>query len=197
MILTVLPHHEFRIETTSNPCSSNDIIQLSFLVMPTDREKREISKLAMAKKRKEKEKIKKLKEQGLCVYQGEVIPVMEARKRGGQLGASHGVKGKESGVKGKESGVKGKEYGVMGEEYVSMGKEYGVMGKEYGVKGKGDGFRGKEFGIKGAEHGKKCPKEAQYIGQVSSLVLRIERAAEKFDTVGEPPIQVNKLRLSV
>ena len=196
-MIPVLPHHEFRIETTSNPCSSNDIIQLSFLVMPTDREKREISKLAMAKKRKEKEKIKKLKEQGLCVYQGEVIPVMEARKHGGQLGASHGVKGKESGVKGKESGVKGKEYGVKGKEYGVMGEEYVSMGKEYGVKGKGEGFRGKEFGIKGAEHGKKCPKEAQYIGQVASLVLRIERAAEKFDTVGEPPIHVNKLRLCV
>jgi len=36
---------------------------ITHLIIPTDREKREISKKAMAKKR-EKEKIKKLKEQG-------------------------------------------------------------------------------------------------------------------------------------
>ena len=61
--------------------------------MPTDRELREISKKAMAKNREEKAKIKELKEKGLCVYEGEVIPVMEARKCGGQKGVKFGVQG--------------------------------------------------------------------------------------------------------
>ena len=101
------------------------LIQLFHLIMPTDREKREISKKAMAKK-EEKEKIKKLKQQGLCIYEGEIIPVMEARKGGGHKGGNFGYLGRES-------GEKGKKYGEMGKEYAEMAKEYGVMGKEYGV----------------------------------------------------------------
>ena len=89
--------------------------------MPTDREKREISKLAMAKKREEKEKIKKLKAKGLCVYKGEVIPVMEARKRGGQEGGSHGAKGAPHGLKGALHGWKGGVHGVKGKEDVRFG----------------------------------------------------------------------------
>ena len=180
------------------------LIQLFHLIMPTDREKREISKKAMAKK-EEKEKIKKLKQQGLCIYEGEIIPVMEARKGGGHKGGNFGYLGRESGEKGKkygemgkEYGEMGKEYGEMGKEYAEMAKEYGVMGKEYGVMGKEDGVKGKEFGILGADDGvsggkfgKLCPKESQFLGQVTSMVLCIEKASEKYDTPGEAPIQVN------
>ena len=87
----------------------------------------------MAKKREEKEKIKKLKQQGLCIYEGEIIPVMEAMKRGGHKGGNFEYLGRESGEKGKKYGEMGKEYGEMGKEYAEMAKEYWVMGKEYGV----------------------------------------------------------------
>ena len=71
--------------------------------MPTVREKREISKKAMAKKKEEKQMIIKLKEQGLYLYEGDIVPVMEARKCGGRKGGSkdapHGHKGGSDGYK--------------------------------------------------------------------------------------------------
>ena len=62
--------------------------------MLTNRAKRLLSKENMAKKRAEKERIKKLKDQGLVEYEGEIIPLLEARRRWGQKGAVHGYKGK-------------------------------------------------------------------------------------------------------
>jgi len=58
----------------------------------------------MAKTREEKEKIKKLKEQGLWLYEGEIIPVMEARKRGGH---KEGAKGHTGGPDGCKGGIHG------------------------------------------------------------------------------------------
>ena len=181
--------------------------------MPTDRELREISKKAMAKKREEKAKIKELKEKGLCLYEGEVIPVMEARKRGAQFGvrggkfgalgakfgAEHGHKGAEHAHKGAEHGWKGgaqgvwpgKMMGFMGGEFGVLGKEDGIKGQEYGHLGGVHGQLGAKFGKLGAPFGEKCPKEAQYMGQISSMVLRMEKAAAKYETLGEPAIQVN------
>ena len=80
--------------------------------MPTDREKREISKKKMAMKREEKAKTKELKEKGLCVYEGEIIPVMEARKRGGQKGAKFGAEGAKFGAEGAKFGALGGAQGV-------------------------------------------------------------------------------------
>ena len=132
---------------------------------------REITKKLMEKKR-EKEKIKNLKEKGLCMYEGEIIPVMEARKRCGVKGAEH-WKGAVAGV------FPRKMIEFMGAEHGVKGKEDGVKGKEHGVKWrKEDGVKGAEHGWKGAEHGKKCPKEVQgseyiwssYISSILHLV---------------------------
>ena len=65
-----------------------------------------------------------------------------------------------------------------------MGKEDGVKGKEFGILGVDDGVLGGEFG-------KLCPKESQFLGQVTSMALHMEMASEKYDTPGEAPIQVN------
>ena len=154
----------------------------------------------MAKKREEKEKIKKLKQQGLCIYEGEIIPVMEARKRGGAKGgakgAPHGYKGGIHGVKGRDDGWKGGEHGSKGEKgkggnFGYLGREYGEMGKEDGVKGKEFGVLGGDDGVLGGEFGKLCPKESQFLGQVTSMALHMEMASVKYDTPGEAPIQVN------
>ena len=46
------------------------------------------------------------------------------------------------------------------------------MGGEHGVKEQEHGYKGAVHGVMGAEYGKKCSKEAQFKGQVSSMVLR-------------------------
>ena len=106
--------------------------------MPTDREKREISKKAMAKIREEKQMIIKLKEQGLCLYEGDTIPVMEAKKRGGlkggSKGAPHGHKGGPDGYKGAIHGSKG------GKRKRWKFWVYGVMGKKMGSKAMNLGY---------------------------------------------------------
>ena len=89
----------------------------------------------MAKKREEKEKIKKLKEQGLCLFEGEIIPVMEARKRGGHKGGSKGHKGGSHGHKGAIHGSKGLENGYIGGEHGWKGGEHGPKGEKVEILG--------------------------------------------------------------
>ena len=58
-----------------------------------------------------KERKQDLKKKGLVEYEGKVIPLMEARIKGGLKGKEHGIKGKESGLLGKDHGILGKEHG--------------------------------------------------------------------------------------
>ena len=121
--------------------------------MPTDRELREISKKAMAKNREEKAKIKELKEKGLCVYEGEVIPVMEARKCGGQKGVKFGVQGAKFGVEGAKFGAQGAKFGAQGAKFAAEGAKFGAMGAKFGAQGAEFGAQGAKFGAQGAKFG--------------------------------------------
>ena len=91
------------------------------------KEKRAISKARMAKKRKEKGRIKNLMTAGLCEFDGEIeiVPVIEARRIGGARGGTHGWKGGRKGGGDGADGWKGKEFGVEGKEFGWMGRSMG------------------------------------------------------------------------
>ena len=107
--------------------------------MPTNREIREMKRVAMAEKRIARERAKEFKkmlsQQGLVEYKGEIIPIREARKLWGQEGAKHGWKGASHGWKGAKNGRLGAAHGHKGAKYGHKGAEHGLKGAEHGLKG--------------------------------------------------------------
>ena len=102
--------------------------------MPTHREIRALKKIEMAKRREIKKRKKELREQGLVDFEGEIIPLKEARRRWGQKGAVHGIKGAKHGIKGGNHGIKGGNHGVKGATHRVKGATHGVKGATHGVK---------------------------------------------------------------
>ena len=103
----------------------------------TTRQRRQLKKQEMAerkiKRTENEEKKRKLKEAGLCVYEGEVISFMEAGRRRGL----YGIKGAVHGIEGAVHGVKGAFHGVHRIDHRSKGVVLGAGHGNGGTRHKG------------------------------------------------------------